>query len=1148
MPEYKNIINNQVVISGQEEIRRLEKELKAQAQQSDNLQDSLDRTRETLREVRQELNDLKYNSGFEELEQKANQYESALRRTANELESILVSQHLLKGSFDNYEEFEDDIEEVANGYKTINEALVDIKRRYHDIQSEGSGGPLDETMLEVVLATLQKLGETIDDVSDRLKIMQTEGVKAVSAPADATQSGNSVANMLREIAEASKEMGDGVGESQAPMLTLLQTLNELSNVNGENLMNISRTFSGLANIGHGTFGDTKVEGIINLINRLEEAGATSKAINIRFDVGGLEDLNIKKSSLKNLAEYLPKIADVKADRVKQIFEVNPSNGINNLKVSKAALSNLAEKLPAISKINEKKLAAIFNINTSGINNLKVSKASIDNVTNLARAAEILKNNGIDLTLKGDATEELKKLTQETVDATDAAVKLRAETQGIADSFQSSTQPLEKTQSLLNGISVSVDEFDESKLKQIQWALGKEGVNADDQSRIMSLFKDLNGEITSVTAKYKEFASVGEHVSQVLIQGIDEYGRAFSKAIDWKEYTDVDPLTGDKTPSFGPFISGTIKYNAAKEQLIDTTKAEADVEERLYNIRKQLRQASLSGIDDNNINYQNVQAYADAVREMFTQVDADSTTQKQWLANLDALDAKYRVATLGLKEDTEAAKANAKARGELVRIVEAQAKITTEIDATEKLLRKAQDAGVSDSDKNIVALREHIATMREFRDELDPTTTLQKDFTATFNELSAAATPASTGLKNTIDRAKEYAQAEKEAVDVDEARIEVLKELQRVQDLLNKAYQSGISIDDPHVQALMKAGDELYNYESKIGQAGQTQKEFKAGLDAITVSYREDANVVRTTTKEHEEQNKHLAKGKQVYDEVEKALNKYKDAQTSSNSEVKMAYSEIDKLTGQLITLTARYNDGELSEEEYDKAVREVNDSLKEQIKIVSNAGTSVDQTTSKFAQLAQQLTRFLTPLYMARKAWQTLKEMANVVIELEDAFASLKIVTGATDAELEEFYQTSSKIASELGKSITDIAASIEVFSRLGYALPDATTLAQYATMLSNVANVSTDEATTGLTSIIKGYNMHVDQAEHVADVLVSIGQRYAVSAGEMMEAYEKSGAALAATNTSFEKSAALIASANAAIQNSSIVGKVLPMHTVMYA
>ena len=50
-----------------------------------------------------------------------------------------------------------------------------------------------------------------------------------------------------------------------------------------------------------------------------------------------------------------------------------------------------------------------------------------------------------------------------------------------------------------------------------------------------------------------------------------------------------------------------------------------------------------------------------------------------------------------------------------------------------------------------------------------------------------------------------------------------------------------------------------------------------------------------------------------------------------------------------------------------------------------------------------------------------------------------------------------------------------------------------------------------------------------------------------MMEAYEKSGAALSATNTSFEKSAALIASANAAIQNSSIVGKVLPMHTAMY-
>jgi TP901 family phage tail tape measure protein len=93
---------------------------------------------------------------------------------------------------------------------------------------------------------------------------------------------------------------------------------------------------------------------------------------------------------------------------------------------------------------------------------------------------------------------------------------------------------------------------------------------------------------------------------------------------------------------------------------------------------------------------------------------------------------------------------------------------------------------------------------------------------------------------------------------------------------------------------------------------------------------------------------------------------------------------------------------------------------------------------------------------------------------------------------------------------------------------------------MSNVADVSGEEATKGITSIIKGFNLDVADAEHVADILISVGQSYAVSASEMMEAYEKSGAALNATNTSLEKSAGLIAAANSSVQDASVIGTAL--------
>lgn len=174
------------------------------------------------------------------------------------------------------------------------------------------------------------------------------------------------------------------------------------------------------------------------------------------------------------------------------------------------------------------------------------------------------------------------------------------------------------------------------------------------------------------------------------------------------------------------------------------------------------------------------------------------------------------------------------------------------------------------------------------------------------------------------------------------------------------------------------------------------------------------------------------------------------------------------------------------------------------------------------------------------KVTQYLRQVYTNVVEIDSALTQLRIVTGASERQMEKFLSNSIKLAKELGASIKDVLASVETFSRLGYGLTDATTLSQYATILSKVAGVTSEEATKGLTSILKGYGFDPSDSEHIADVLVEVGQKYAVSAAELMTAYEKAGAALNATNTSFEKSAGLIAAANASVQDASVVGTAL--------
>lgn len=171
---------------------------------------------------------------------------------------------------------------------------------------------------------------------------------------------------------------------------------------------------------------------------------------------------------------------------------------------------------------------------------------------------------------------------------------------------------------------------------------------------------------------------------------------------------------------------------------------------------------------------------------------------------------------------------------------------------------------------------------------------------------------------------------------------------------------------------------------------------------------------------------------------------------------------------------------------------------------------------------------------------QALEQIYSNVVEINTSMTQLKIVTGATDSEMEVFFNRSAEAAQRFGASVTEVLDSVQVFSRLGYNLEDSLDLSSYATILSNTAAVSVDEATTGLTAIIKGYNLDVSEAEHVSDVLIDVGQKYAISAGELMEAFQRGGAALHASGTDFNESAALLAAANAAIQDASTIGTAL--------
>ena len=239
----------------------------------------------------------------------------------------------------------------------------------------------------------------------------------------------------------------------------------------------------------------------------------------------------------------------------------------------------------------------------------------------------------------------------------------------------------------------------------------------------------------------------------------------------------------------------------------------------------------------------------------------------------------------------------------------------------------------------------------------------------------------------------------------------------------------------------------------------------------------------------------------------------------------------------LQNLMSDLKSGTLTQDKFSERISKIKTTMKDCEIGMRNAGEATMSFGTRMKNSLQKFGQYFGVSRIIYAAVREMKEMARASIEVESAMNRIQIVTGASDHEMNAFFKTTVKQAKDLGKSITDVAGSIETFSRLGYNLKDASNLSKYATIMSNVADTDVGSATTGITSIIKGYSMQASDAEHVSDVLVNVGQKYAISAEELMTAFERGGAALAASGTDFEKSAALFAATNASLQNAQTTG-----------
>lgn len=177
------------------------------------------------------------------------------------------------------------------------------------------------------------------------------------------------------------------------------------------------------------------------------------------------------------------------------------------------------------------------------------------------------------------------------------------------------------------------------------------------------------------------------------------------------------------------------------------------------------------------------------------------------------------------------------------------------------------------------------------------------------------------------------------------------------------------------------------------------------------------------------------------------------------------------------------------------------------------------------------------------KTWQTIRNGFNVVKDLDNALIDLKKTTRATEEQYRSFYYTANQTAKELGASTKDIIQQTSDWARLGYSLDDATTLSRNSAIFSAVSeDLDLTEATDGLVSMLKAFKeLDVDDSlDGIISKINEVGNHFAVSNADIVEALTRSSSAMAAANNTFEQTVALATAATEITRDSSQVGNAL--------
>ena len=216
-----------------------------------------------------------------------------------------------------------------------------------------------------------------------------------------------------------------------------------------------------------------------------------------------------------------------------------------------------------------------------------------------------------------------------------------------------------------------------------------------------------------------------------------------------------------------------------------------------------------------------------------------------------------------------------------------------------------------------------------------------------------------------------------------------------------------------------------------------------------------------------------------------------------------------------------------------EARKRMDNLINEQTNDIINQVKAQEQVNKTFDSLKNLVSRFVSVGFAAQKARQEIVKTYNDVKNLDKAFGQIAMVTSFSLEDMWNKYDKYAKIANEMGQTTLSVVQASGLYFQQGLEEAEALELTASTMKLATLAGLDFEQATSLMTSAVRGFHMEMSEGEHVTDVYSELAAHAAASVNDIATAMSRTAAIANSAGMEFETTSAMLTTMIEATQES---------------